>query len=39
MWELATAVGLLYAGGDLFIMYHPEAVIKLKETITKMFNK
>jgi acetyl-CoA decarbonylase/synthase complex subunit delta len=39
MWELATAVGLLYAGGDLFIMYHPEAVIKLKKTITKMFNK
>ncbi|MCP5104151.1 MAG: CO dehydrogenase/CO-methylating acetyl-CoA synthase complex subunit beta [bacterium] len=36
MWELATAVNLLYAGADLFIMYHPEAAKKLKETITKM---
>jgi len=33
MWELSTAVSLLYAGADLFIMYHPEAAIKLKETI------
>ncbi|MCU0286122.1 MAG: acetyl-CoA decarbonylase/synthase complex subunit delta [Acidobacteria bacterium] len=39
MWELATAVGLLYAGGDLFIMYHPEAAAKLKEIIIKMMNK
>jgi acetyl-CoA synthase len=33
MWELSTAVSLLYAGADLFIMYHPEAAMKLKETI------
>jgi acetyl-CoA synthase len=38
MWELATATALLYAGGDLFIMYHPEAAVKLKETITKMMS-
>ncbi len=38
LWELATATALLYAGGDLFIMYHPEAAIKLKETITKMMS-
>ena len=36
LWELATATALLYAGGDLFIMYHPEAAAKLKDTINKM---
>jgi CO dehydrogenase/acetyl-CoA synthase delta subunit len=36
MWELSTAVSLLYAGADLFIMYHPEAAKKLKETIFKL---
>jgi len=36
MWELSTAVSLLYAGADLFIMYHPEAAMKLKETILKL---
>jgi acetyl-CoA synthase len=36
MWELSTAVSLLYAGADLFIMYHPEAAVKLKETILKL---
>ncbi len=36
MWELATAVSLLYAGADLFIMYHPDAAMKLKETIFKL---
>lgn len=36
LWELTTAVGLLYAGADLFIMYHPAAAKNLKETITKM---
>jgi acetyl-CoA decarbonylase/synthase complex subunit delta len=39
MWELATAVNLLYAGADLFIMYHPEAMLKLKNTIAKMIKK
>lgn len=34
LWELATAVSLLYAGADLFIMYHPMAAMKLK---TKIF--
>jgi acetyl-CoA synthase len=36
MWELSTAVCLLYAGADLFIMYHPDAAKKLKETIFKL---
>ncbi len=39
MWELATAVSLLYAGADLFIMYHPKAAMKLKETIFKLIQK
>jgi acetyl-CoA decarbonylase/synthase complex subunit delta len=38
LWELTTAVSLLYAGADLFIMYHPEAAAKLKEMIIKMMN-
>ena len=38
MWELSTAVSLLYAGADLFIMYHPDAVMKLKETIFKLMS-
>jgi acetyl-CoA synthase len=33
LWELATALSLLYAGADLLIMYHPEAAIALKKTI------
>jgi acetyl-CoA synthase len=36
MWELATAVSLLYTGADLFIMYHPEAAMKLRKTIDKL---
>jgi acetyl-CoA synthase len=36
MWELSTAVSLLYAGADLFIMYHPDAAKKLKETILNL---
>lgn len=38
LWELATAVTLLYAGADLFIMYHPEAAVKLKKTIFKLMD-
>lgn len=36
MWELSTAASLLYAGGDLFIMYHPDAALKLKTKITEL---
>jgi acetyl-CoA synthase len=38
MWELATALNLLYSGGDLFIMYHPEAARSLKRTIFKLID-
>jgi len=36
MWELTTALSLLYSGADLFIMYHPEAVKTLKKTISDL---
>jgi acetyl-CoA decarbonylase/synthase complex subunit delta len=35
-WELVTAVNLLYAGADILIMYHPEAVMATKKTILKL---
>ena len=36
VWELTTATALLYAGADLFIMYHPKAAMKLKEKIIQL---
>ena len=39
MWELSTATNLLYAGADIFIMYHPEAVAAIKRTIDKLMDK
>lgn len=38
MWELSTAVNLLYAGADVLIMYHPEAAIETKSTISKLMS-
>ena len=35
-WELDTAINLLYAGADVEIMYHPEAAMAMKRTITKL---
>jgi acetyl-CoA synthase len=39
LWELATAVSLLYAGADILIMYHPEATMALKKTILELMQK
>jgi len=36
MWELSTAVNLLYSGADILIMYHPEAVAGVSRTIKKL---
>lgn len=36
MWELSTAVNLLYAGADILIMYHPEAAMAVKRTIFQL---
>jgi CO dehydrogenase/CO-methylating acetyl-CoA synthase complex beta subunit/CO dehydrogenase/acetyl-CoA synthase delta subunit len=38
LWELTTAVNLLYAGADLFIMYHPDAATALKRTIARLMD-
>lgn len=39
MWELTTAASLLYAGADIFIMYHPNAALKLKTKITELMER
>ena len=38
-WELATAVNLLYAGADICIMYHPQAAMALKKTISQLMDQ
>lgn len=38
LWELSTAVSLLYAGADILIMYHPEAAVELKKTIMALMD-
>ncbi|MBU0763777.1 MAG: acetyl-CoA decarbonylase/synthase complex subunit delta, partial [Bacteroidetes bacterium] len=38
LWELSTAVSLLYAGADLLIMYHPEAAMAVKRAITRLMD-
>jgi CO dehydrogenase/acetyl-CoA synthase delta subunit len=39
LWELSTAVSLLYAGADLIIMYHPDAVKATKQVISKLMKQ
>ena len=39
LWELTTAMSLLYAGADILIMYHPEAVAALKRAIARLMDK
>ena len=36
LWELTTATALLYAGADVLIMYHPEAAMEIKKTISRL---
>lgn len=36
LWELTTAVSFLYAGADILILYHPEAVQQIKQTISHL---
>jgi acetyl-CoA synthase len=36
LWEISTALPLLYSGADILIMYHPEAAVATKQTITKL---
>jgi acetyl-CoA decarbonylase/synthase complex subunit delta len=37
-WELSTAVSFLHAGADILIMYHPEAAMAAKQTITDLLD-
>ena len=39
LWELTTATSLLYAGADLLIMYHPQAVQALQRTIAQLMDQ
>ena len=38
LWELSTAVSLLYAGADILVLYHPEAAMALKRTIFRLLD-
>ncbi len=38
LWEFSTASALLYAGAGILIMYHPEAAVALKRTITDLMD-
>jgi len=38
MWELTTATSLLYAGADVLIMYHPEAVAGVQSAIRRLMD-
>jgi CO dehydrogenase/acetyl-CoA synthase delta subunit len=39
LWEFTTALGLLYAGADLLIMNHPEAVRELQKAIDRLMDR
>jgi acetyl-CoA synthase len=37
-WELAGAMSLLYAGADILILYHPEAVVATRKAIDRLMD-
>jgi len=37
LWEAATALGLLEAGGELFVMRNPEALAQAKEAVARLW--
>jgi acetyl-CoA decarbonylase/synthase complex subunit delta len=39
VWELTTAMSLLYAGADILIMYNPDAAIALRHAITRLMDE
>jgi acetyl-CoA decarbonylase/synthase complex subunit delta len=39
LWEAATAVSFLHAGADILIMYHPDAVKSVKNTIIELMDR
>ena len=38
-WEALTATTFLQSGGDIFVMYHPKAISKVKECINKLMER
>jgi acetyl-CoA decarbonylase/synthase complex subunit delta len=36
LWEICTAVSLLYAGADILVMRHPEAIAAVEKTIDEL---
>jgi len=38
LWELTTAMSMLYAGADILIMHNPEAVAALKRAIARLMD-
>jgi len=38
LWELTTAMSLLYAGADILILYHPETVAAIKRAIARLMD-
>jgi acetyl-CoA synthase len=39
VWETATALALVYAGADILIMYHPDAVQSIQRAIRRLMEK
>jgi acetyl-CoA decarbonylase/synthase complex subunit delta len=39
LWELSCATSMLYAGADILIMYHPDAAMATKETISRLLDE
>lgn len=39
MWELTTATSFLYSGADVLVMYHPDAAMAVKQTISNLMDQ
>ncbi|MCX6338958.1 MAG: acetyl-CoA decarbonylase/synthase complex subunit delta [Candidatus Aureabacteria bacterium] len=39
LWEIATAASLLYAGADILVMRHPDAIAAVEKTIDELMVK
>jgi len=38
LWELSTAMSMLYAGAGILVMYHPDAVRELKKAVAALLD-
>jgi len=38
LWELSCATTMLYAGADIMILYHPDAAMATRETISRLLD-